>query len=45
MNSKAADVHLPTFAVNTERDAINLKQNLLGLEVLHQTDRIEMRLL
>lgn len=42
MNSKAADVHLPTFAVNTERDAINLKQNFLGLEVLHQTDRIEM---
>jgi hypothetical protein len=45
MNSKAADVHLPTFAVNTERDAINLTQNFLGLEVLHQTDRIEMRLL
>jgi hypothetical protein len=45
MKSQAADVHLSTFAVNTERDAINLKQNFLGLEVLHQTDRIEMRLL
>ena len=42
MNSKATDVHLPTSAVNTERDASNLTQNFLGLEVLHQTDRIEM---
>jgi len=45
MNSMAANVHLPTSAVNTERDAINLEQNFLGLEVVHQTDRIEMRLL
>jgi hypothetical protein len=45
MSSKAADVYLSTFAVNKERDAINLTQNFLGLEVLHQTDRIEMWLL